>query len=288
MLEVSGRRRPFQLRHVGTYRRTIGASAERIWENALDWEHLPWLHRSSFTAISILESDRDMWRARVTLAGIARDALVIELRADRPRNTYVTRTLAGVGRGSEVHTRLEPRTERSTLVVIDFHVAGAAQLLGRVAGAIYTRLYARLWDEDEAMMRPRQTVLDEAAARRALRRGPARATAPEVTSMDLGEHEAVRRRTPFAIETPRGRLRIVALADELAVHPTACPHLGGPLDDVSTGDGTVTCPWHGYRFDIRSGRPVGEHKCRFRDMPQIEVDPATTSVRLVWSSTYDE
>jgi len=33
---------------VTTYQRTIHASLERIWENVCDWEHLPWLYRSSF------------------------------------------------------------------------------------------------------------------------------------------------------------------------------------------------------------------------------------------------
>ncbi len=33
-----------------------------------------------------------------------------------------------------------------------------------------------------------------------------------------------------------------------------CPHQGGPLAE-GTLDGTiVTCPWHGWQFDVRSGR----------------------------------
>jgi nitrite reductase/ring-hydroxylating ferredoxin subunit len=36
-----------------------------------------------------------------------------------------------------------------------------------------------------------------------------------------------------------------------------CPHFGGPLDDAPVDDrGIVTCPWHGYRFDVRTGRRV--------------------------------
>ena len=34
-----------------------------------------------------------------------------------------------------------------------------------------------------------------------------------------------------------------------------CPHQGGPLDEGKLcEDGTLRCPWHGYRFDLRSGR----------------------------------
>ncbi|HTU99440.1 MAG TPA: Rieske 2Fe-2S domain-containing protein [Luteitalea sp.] len=39
-----------------------------------------------------------------------------------------------------------------------------------------------------------------------------------------------------------------------------CPHRGGPLADGLVGAGTVTCPFHGYRFDLSSGCAVG-HDC---------------------------
>ena len=32
-----------------------------------------------------------------------------------------------------------------------------------------------------------------------------------------------------------------------------CPHAGAPLNDGPVKDGTVTCLWHGWRFDIRNG-----------------------------------
>ena len=33
-----------------------------------------------------------------------------------------------------------------------------------------------------------------------------------------------------------------------------CPHRGGPLDEAPVEAGCLTCPWHGYRFDVRTGR----------------------------------
>jgi nitrite reductase (NADH) small subunit len=32
-----------------------------------------------------------------------------------------------------------------------------------------------------------------------------------------------------------------------------CPHRGGPLADGLLGDGTLICPLHGRKFDLRSG-----------------------------------
>src|SRR5437899_2980849 len=33
-----------------------------------------------------------------------------------------------------------------------------------------------------------------------------------------------------------------------------CPHQGGPLADGTVEGTTVTCPWHGWQFDIRTGK----------------------------------
>lgn len=38
----------------------------------------------------------------------------------------------------------------------------------------------------------------------------------------------------------------------------ACPHRGGPLAEGSLDEeGVVICPWHGYSFDVRTGKPFG-------------------------------
>jgi nitrite reductase (NADH) small subunit len=37
-----------------------------------------------------------------------------------------------------------------------------------------------------------------------------------------------------------------------------CPHRGGPLAEGLVGNGTVICPLHGWKIDLRSGRCHGE------------------------------
>ena len=32
-----------------------------------------------------------------------------------------------------------------------------------------------------------------------------------------------------------------------------CPHAGGPLGEGALDGQTLVCPWHGWRFDVRSG-----------------------------------
>ena len=37
-----------------------------------------------------------------------------------------------------------------------------------------------------------------------------------------------------------------------------CPHQGGPLADGPLEGTTVVCPWHGWQFDVRTGKtPLG-------------------------------
>ena len=33
-----------------------------------------------------------------------------------------------------------------------------------------------------------------------------------------------------------------------------CPHLGGPLGEGCLDKDLVTCPWHGWQFDVRTGK----------------------------------
>lgn len=33
-----------------------------------------------------------------------------------------------------------------------------------------------------------------------------------------------------------------------------CPHAGGPLGEGTLNGTVVTCPWHGWQFDVSSGR----------------------------------
>ncbi len=36
-----------------------------------------------------------------------------------------------------------------------------------------------------------------------------------------------------------------------------CPHRGGPLGEGELDGVTVTCPWHGATFDVRTGAVTG-------------------------------
>ena len=53
------------------------------------------------------------------------------------------------------------------------------------------------------------------------------------------------------------RIAIVRLPGGFVALDAECPHQGGPLADGIVADSCVTCPLHGWRFDLRTGAPVG-------------------------------
>lgn len=256
---------------LAVYERVLRASLARVWENVLDWEHLPWLHRSSFSSVELLEGRRDGWRAVIGLAGASRARTAeIDVEIDRARLRYVTATLAGAGEGTEIVTSLRPVAERTTRVRVEFRVPGIPPERSAVAGEAYRALYRRLWDEDESMMVRRQAFLDGALG--ALEPRPATAR------VSLGPVAELRRRLPLAVELGGAPFRVVDLDGVLVAHAAICPHRGGPLD-AEPIEGCVVCPWHGCRYDVGSGRSASAAGVRLPPA-RVVVDPRTDEAFL--------
>lgn len=41
-----------------------------------------------------------------------------------------------------------------------------------------------------------------------------------------------------------------------------CPHQGGPLGEGDVEGTTVTCPWHEWRYDVRTGVNIEDASCK--------------------------
>ncbi len=262
------------LERVAVLDRTIGASIERVWENVLDWEHLPWLHRRDFASIELHEAGDWGWRARAASTARPEAPFIVELLVDRKASRYVSRTSSGDAAAAEIWTRLEPTAEHATDIHVEFWLPGGPAAAREELGAGYLRLYERLWDEDEAMMRERTERLVERG------RGSDGA-APE--RLELGPFEALRAELPRCVELGGARWRLVALGDEIFVHDARCPHQLGPLVDEPAdgqGSGEVQCPWHGYRFDVRTGHSCDGRRLRLRGAPRLRRDAESDVVTL--------
>jgi nitrite reductase/ring-hydroxylating ferredoxin subunit len=240
----------------------VAAPLARVWENVLDWEHLPYLHAQAFCGIALEEAGAWGWRARVRVP--PRDApheLTIEVRIEREARVYHTRTLAGPGAGTDIVTTLAVPDPDHTDVQVAFFVPEPAPAS---LGAGYVRLYTALWDQDEAMMHRRQALLTG--------RAPGAPKAGVRAPFALGPIGALRARLPLAVDLAGDRFRVLEHAGRLLAHPTVCPHQGGPLEDARVEAGAVVCPWHGYRFDCASGRGPAGQRCRLPVTARVEID----------------
>ena len=210
-----------ELVEVGRYHREFAVDVQRLFENALDWEHLPHLHGDSFSSIEMITADRDGWRSRVTLD----DGRPMILDLALTPSGWVTRTEADQTLVSEIRTTAEATGPDACKVSVSFLLPRLTAERNADAGAYFEQLYATLYDEDERMM--------------------------------LARSEATRR--PGA---ERRRTRDVTLADGVTYAvPLYCPHQGLPLDAEPDSAGIITCPWHGYRFDVATGDCVSGQTC---------------------------
>lgn len=201
---------------VGRLTRDLGASAARAIEDELDWEHLPHVHSSTFSAVERVHSaDRMGWEADVVLA----DGTSLRMRVtlDEDRMGYTNATFSGGIENGRAVARLEATGSNSCRMSLRFFVPETPGVDVAASGAFYVTLFNRLIDEDEPKMIYRAAALKAGAA-------------------------------------PHRERRLVLLADGSQHEvPLVCPHQGLPLNAEPDAEGIIQCPWHGYRFDARTG-----------------------------------
>jgi len=199
----------------------------------------------------------------VRTPGAARE-MTIQVVLERESLRYVSATIDGPGKGTEIWTALAPKGEEETGIRVEFLVPDVSPERIATLGAGYRALYERLWDEDEAMMRRRAHWLAQLRTP-----GPARSDA-----LELGALDELRARLPLVVELGGRPWRLVELGGEIAVFSTLCPHALGPLEEVPVEPGgAVECPWHRYRFDVRSGRSCDGRGLRLAAAPRVAIAP---------------
>ncbi len=59
-----------------------------------------------------------------------------------------------------------------------------------------------------------------------------------------------------------------------------CTHVGGPLAQGSLKDHTVTCPWHGSQFDVRTGEVKHGPAAKPEPAYEVKMEGSNILVRL--------
>lgn len=250
--------------YLGNYKRVLRTNMARMMENAHDWEHLPFVHASSFASIDLIDSGSWGWRAKIGLPGGGHQLL--DLRVDSARNYWVSAIFDGPGTGVEIHTQATTLTAEEIEVDVRFYLPEAVDDPAR-RESLLTRLadqYRQLYDEDIALMSGRQSALDD---RQRWRDGEA-----ESGSIYVGIADDLDRDGVTIVETETGRFCVRFWKDQWIVHSAVCPHLLGPLGDSEIdASGTITCPWHGYKFDAATGENIGGQCGALAPAPKLDI-----------------
>lgn len=56
-----------------------------------------------------------------------------------------------------------------------------------------------------------------------------------------------------SVETEVGWVALYNVNGEIFATEDACPHAGGPLGEGQLTGDCVACPWHGWRFNVKTG-----------------------------------
>ena len=204
---------------VGELVRHVGASAARAIENELDWEHLPFVHAFAFASITLNHGDRTGWDANVVLRDGQTMRMTVALDEDRLGYVNSTFDLNGIENGRML-CRITPGEGDACTLHLRFFVPETPGLDQAAVGSFYTAMWTQLIDEDEIKMIQRTRALREGA------------------------------------KLHKERRQVVLADGSVCDVPLVCPHQGLPLTAEPDSDGLITCPWHGYRFDVRTGACV--------------------------------
>jgi nitrite reductase/ring-hydroxylating ferredoxin subunit len=234
---------------VTSYKRRIHANIDRVWENVLDWQHLAWLHDSSFDYVTVDSAGEWGWR---TWSNPEQSASV-ELCVNREQSEYVARSYQANDQISEIWTRLLEVGDHTDIEVTFALPDIEPKSIAKISASLL-KLYSRLWDEDEDMMQKREARLRQ------------RVGSPAPSELRLEKPFEL----PLTVTLGRGDWTIREVDGQVLVHSAICPHLLGPL---AAAEGTrVSCPWHGYQFDIVSGNCLApaDASCRLKTPPEIQ------------------
>jgi nitrite reductase (NADH) small subunit len=108
-----------------------------------------------------------------------------------------------------------------------------------------------------------------------------------VTLVEMGE--SVFRNVARVEDIPPGAVRSVQVDDqaiavanvdgEFFATQHACLHLEGPLGEGRLEGKTLSCPWHGWQYDVRTGKNEFDHAIRLQTF-EVKIERGEVQVAL--------
>jgi nitrite reductase/ring-hydroxylating ferredoxin subunit len=276
------------------YKKVVPCSLEVVLSQYYDYEHISEVHPETLGEYRLVSNEdgravyEQVWPQR---RGRRRTSLVEHTFS--PPNEMRFRFLQGLYRGVEVETRLVEH-EDGTLVDETYYLPGLPNWpwLARLARPSIVRRVDQVWDEDLKVevchggwpRVPRAAVdsllsgmapsrLSEALPERdpaeAAGRGrplplgegrgewkPGEVASREREWVDLGPLDSLGDAGARRFELEGLEVVVFRRGAELYALENRCPHTGGPLAIGRCDGRTVTCPWHGARFELATGKAM--------------------------------
>ena len=256
------------------HRKTVPHPFRVVLEQYYDYEHIAHVHPYTLGEYRLKLEDGDrliyeqLWPKRL---GRRRRSRVEQ--TFLPPNQIHFRFLSGAHRGVVVRTLLERRAD-GTLVDETYGIPWLPDwsLLRVIARPSVAKRIERIWTEDLDVevcrggwpgLPPSARCPETSGSQRLQEHGSERelewhdagdeAEVPASTGSTAIGHSVTVDGVPMALFRSRGDIRAIE---------GLCPHSGGPLALGNCTDGIVVCPWHGARFDLRSGNLIEGPTCR--------------------------
>ncbi|TLZ82886.1 MAG: non-heme iron oxygenase ferredoxin subunit [Methanobacteriota archaeon] len=94
----------------------------------------------------------------------------------------------------------------------------------------------------------------------------------------LAAEEDIPQEGTRCVEVGGRRFALFKVNGQVYCLDNTCTHLGGPLCEGRLAGFVVQCPWHGSRFDVRSGQVVGPPA-----RSAVRSYPTTVEAGKVWA-----
>ena len=80
----------------------------------------------------------------------------------------------------------------------------------------------------------------------------------------LGTRDELQSRVPFTVKLDRHQIAVFFYDGQFRAISNTCNHKGGPLCEGRLRDEYVMCPWHGWEFNLKTGRHPGNPHMRLK------------------------
>ncbi|HEY6883766.1 MAG TPA: non-heme iron oxygenase ferredoxin subunit, partial [Nitrososphaeraceae archaeon] len=75
-----------------------------------------------------------------------------------------------------------------------------------------------------------------------------------------------------AVEVAGEKICVANIGGKYYAIGNVCTHVGGPLAEGTLEGYEVECPWHGSKFDVRTGKPTRPPATRSEPTYELKVD----------------